>query len=598
MDKDVYMKIKGFTYKNDLIAHDELFECSNFEELGEFIFNVVKSNCMNDVESIESLKAVLLHPKKMEDFESDSFFEVLAKEKCGFVELPMIAYNKGLEIVDEVLTKISLFKTQYEQRNNEILVDIGILLDQINDLKSKVTCDRNVMKDLIGSENDKKRLTNNKRNLELELQQRKHIYKYFEETVKKITNSTDRVKKLYATVISVSKKDNTDEVADAYKYLEYDLGIYRKLLEEYDNVFYISKFYYISNSIYKKYRSMMRFNDENHDVVEQYEGEMDELPSIDDLRLLRKNDLTAYKEKMKMISTNYNLVKFLKDGIESNYCLKQRKSLLINCLKYYEENNFITFNNLMVSQVEGMVNDFMNDITTFLRLEDYRELDIPILRNVLEFLKDVGKEIPLELYVYFFYYYVERVRNPIAHGDYSKCIADIDDETLAVELIMDAVSVVYLIEDYSESSRFKNLFKSMFRLIFNTGDNSDNRFYGLLLNELSGSRLHLSYNSIEYMNGIELLYWAFNPYYDDLVSFYNIGNEVNRFKSILCSTEFWIFVNKEIDDFMDDKTTVSKFTADFVYVINRMFKVARSHNPSCISQLVVAKNKLQNFYQV
>ena len=245
MDKDVYMKIKGFTYKNDLIAHDGLFECSNFEELGEFIFNVVKSNCMNDVESIESLKAVLLHPKKMEDFESDSFFEVLAKEKCGFVELPMIAYNKGLEIVDEVLTKISLFKTQYEQRNNEILVDIGILLDEINDLKSKVTCDRNVMKDLIGSENDKKRLINNKRNLELELQQRKHIYKYFEETVKEITNSTDRVKKLYATAISVSKKDNTDEVADAYKYLEYDLGIYRKLLEEYDNVFYISKFYYI-----------------------------------------------------------------------------------------------------------------------------------------------------------------------------------------------------------------------------------------------------------------------------------------------------------------------------------------------------------------
>lgn len=473
----------------------------------------ILSECLIDVNGEDALKNVLLHPRKMEDFSSDNFYKVLSKEICKFESLPSDNLNIGTEIVNEIFTEVNIIRQQYNQKNNCISSRIDELKENIDEIKNNIASDRNILKPLKQLEDHKAVLLNEKRILELELQQRQHIFHYFQDSFRDILNQEIQKKELYKNSVRASRKNRSSEIGDFYNYYHMDLDVFKGLFEQYDNVFFKSKLYYLYDKIQKKYYYELARNQEQALVLERREGKLNSFPKINELRNFRSNNLENYKRVLKELIEQYEVVNIIERGIRTNYCLIERKPFLEKCLGFYKEQDYALFNNVIVSQIEGMFNDFMKDITTYLRLEDFRELDTPILRKVLEFLNDVGKGIHLEIYLYFFYYFVDRVRNPIAHGDYTKSIKDIDDETLSIELILDMASIIYLIQEFSESSRIKDFFSGFFKVFFYKDDTSDCEFYGCIINELLGERMHAGYQRMEFMDEIEVLYWAFNPYY-------------------------------------------------------------------------------------
>lgn len=596
MDKELYMKIKEFTFVDELITKQQIFECESYESLGECIYGIVKLNCLTAVESEMELKKVLLHPKKMQDYASDDFYEVLAKEECHFKELPINVYNKGLIEVNEILLSIESIKQEYILRNNIILNKVGILEDKVNAIKEKIKCDRNILKPLALDEIEKKEYLREKRLLELEYQQRNQIYKEFENSLQNIICEEKRLNELKLNSIKVSKKDLSEGITSRYVTYKNDMNIFELLLEKPDNVFYRSKLYFVSDSIRRKFYSMQYVREGTDKIVELCNEEFSALPSMDTLRQARANCLSEYKSLLDTVIHNHNLIEYVENGISSNYCIKERITILTKCLEFYNTGDFTSFNNIIASQIEGMFNDFMNDITTFIRMEDFRDLELPLLRKVLEFLRDLGKPIPLDMYVYFFYYYVDQIRNPIAHGDYFKCIEQVGEEVLAREMLMDMVSVIYLIEEYSESSRMKKFFDSLFHLYINKEDNRDERFYPVLLNELLSKRIHSSYNQLEYMNKMEVLYWGFNSYYEERLVFYGVQSQVDRFRKILISAEFWEFVIDKLNSFTVNEINDHEFTYDFKFVVSRMFKIMREFEKRNIHLLVNAQKKINELF--
>ncbi|KAB3527100.1 hypothetical protein [Alkaliphilus serpentinus] len=597
MKKEIYSKIREYTYNDKLIALDGLLECSNFENLGIYIFEIIKNECLIDVAYEEEiLKRVLLHPKKMEDFSNENFYEVLAKEICDFEVLPSITLDEGKNVITEITAEVELLRQRYEERNTMINHRIEELTDEIDEVKNRISNDTNILKPLKQFEDEKSVLLNEKRLLELELQQRQHVYVYFQASFNDLLDPGIQKRELYQNSVRASRKNKSSEISDIYNYYLIDVDVFKGLFEQYDNVFYKSKLYYLYDKIQKKYYYELSRNKEQTNILEMLQGEVNSFPKIHELRNLRSNDLEKYKRILKDLIEQYEVINVIEDGIENNYCLIERKPFLLKCLQFYKEKDYVVFNNVVASQIEGMFNDFMRDITTYLRIDSFRELDFPILRKVLEFLNDVGKGIHLEIYLYFFYYFVDQVRNPIAHGDYAKCINEIDDETLAVELILDMASIIYIIENFSESSRIKNFFSGFFKVFFYKDNTDDYEFYDCIINELLGERMHAGFQKLEYMNAIEVLYWLFNPYYEDRIEFYHLTDEVNRFKRIVCSEAFWLYVNENLDKVLDDEFCQFKFSSDFKFVICRMFSIARNQNNSIIPMLVEAKKKLDEIF--
>lgn len=596
MTKEIYSKICEYAYNDKLIALDGLFECSNFEDLGTFIFEIIKSECLIDVADEEVLKRVLLHPKKMEGFCNENFYVILAKEICDFEILPSITLKEGKEVVTEITAEVNMLRQHYDERNTMIIHRIDELTNDIDEIKNRISSDTNILKPLKQLEDQKANLQNEKRLLELELQQRQHIFVHFQVSFNDILDPEIQKRELYQNSVRASRKNKSSQIGDIYNYYHIDVDVFKGLFEQYDNVFYKSKLYYLHDKIRKKYYYELSRKQEQTIILERLEGELNSFPKINELRNLRLNDLENYKRNLKDLIEQYEVINVIEDGIENNYCLIEREPFLLKCLQFYKEQDYIVFNNVVASQIEGMFNDFMRDITTYLRIDSFRELDIPILRKVLEFLDDVGKGIHLEIYLYFFYYFVDQVRNPIAHGDYAKCVKDIDDEALAVELILDMASIIYIIENYSESSRIRDFFSRFFKVFFYKNDPSDREFYGCIINELLGARMHAGYQKIEFMNEIEVLHWIFNPYYQARIEFYNITDEVNRFRRIVCSKGFWSYINENLDKMLDDEFCQYKFSSDFRFVVCRMFPIARNHNKLIIPLLVEAKKKLDAIF--
>lgn len=592
MEKEIYFKICEYTYNANLIAVEELFDCSDFESLGAYIFEIIKDNCLDDVDNVDTLKQALLHPRKIEDYNNDNFYEILSKEICRFEILPSATLLDGTQVVNKIVAEANKIIQEYEEKNTDINDTVDELTSKIDDVKNKIRSSTDILKSLKQLEAQKVTLSNDRRLLDLELQQRQHIYLHFQEAFSDILCEETRTNELYKNSVRASKKHRSSGINELYISYKMDIDVFKGLFEQYDNVFYKSKFYYLYDTIQKKYYYEFTKKQEQEDVIKRLKQEVDSLPKIKDLRSLRATNLEAYKEVLKKLVEQYEIVSFIKEGLETNYCLVERKSFLSKCLELYINQDYEMFNNLVASQIEGMFNDFLKDITTYLRLEDFRQLDIPILRKVLEFLGDVGKSIHLEIYLYFFYYFVDQVRNPIAHGDYTKCIKDIDDEILAVELILDMATVIYLIQDFSESSRMRDFFKNFFKVFFYKDNPSDSEFYGCITNELLGERMHSGYQKIEFMDEIEVLYWTFNSYYQERIEFYEITEEVARFKRIVCSEEYWSYINENLDKLLAEEFCEYKFSSDFRFVVCRMFPIAREYNTAIIPLLVESKRKL------
>lgn len=139
--------------------------------------------------------------------------------------------------------------------------------------------------------------------------------------------------------------------------------------------------------------------------------------------------LKAYLEEMKLIENIKILAK-------KNHILNRRIKIFDRIFKHLKNRDFISVNNMLPLQIEGLFHDYC----LLIGIQE-KELNISSLNAKLDKLKDNDKSNDVLLNYEYFSFRFPIIRNKVAHGQY----LDEDDEFQSIFLIFDLFSVCEMI---------------------------------------------------------------------------------------------------------------------------------------------------------
>ena len=186
--------------------------------------------------------------------------------------------------------------------------------------------------------------------------------------------------------------------------------------------------------------------------IEQYDinnftdidNKMRELPvsvSIEIRKELYKADESKILDYLKayMEFPDINMVNNIKVFIEKNHFLNKRKEVLLQIFKHLDNHDYISINNMLPLQIEGLFHDYC----ILLGIKE-KELNISALNKKLDRIKEKNSN---SMFAYINYEYFSFrfpiIRNRIAHGRHFNT----NNEYQAISLIHDLYSVCQMIID-------------------------------------------------------------------------------------------------------------------------------------------------------
>ena len=89
---------------------------------------------------------------------------------------------------------------------------------------------------------------------------------------------------------------------------------------------------------------------------------------------LRTHDLNKYVQELKQHVSEYQVLEYLRQKIDSLYCLQDRKNVLNTVIDSFENQNYVVFMNLVVIQIEGLFYDMFVDANIQNRLDGQFDL--------------------------------------------------------------------------------------------------------------------------------------------------------------------------------------------------------------------------------
>ncbi|QGH20249.1 hypothetical protein [Clostridium butyricum] len=155
------------------------------------------------------------------------------------------------------------------------------------------------------------------------------------------------------------------------------------------------------------------------------------LQQYHEIQKIYREDINLYYNIMSNYIKEANLIEELKNEINSNYLLKQRKEILLEAINFYNNKQKQVFVNIAAIQFEGLFNDYC----------EFQKIDLTNKRHTL-----VGKIDLINSkdyfwgYVYFRFDFPE-IRNKIAHGN---LIESEELDKLSDELLLDLNFVIGL----------------------------------------------------------------------------------------------------------------------------------------------------------
>ena len=89
---------------------------------------------------------------------------------------------------------------------------------------------------------------------------------------------------------------------------------------------------------------------------------------------LRTHNLNKYVQKLKQHVSEHQVLEYLRQKIDSLYCLQGRKNVLNTIIDSFENQNYVVFMNLVVIQIEGLFYDMFVDANIQKRLDGQFDL--------------------------------------------------------------------------------------------------------------------------------------------------------------------------------------------------------------------------------
>ena len=575
-------EIKKFVYQYNKQMDNDVFNFSNFQDVGKHIFDKTVSIIESANTDIVKLAVKQMHCYPFNDRPEPTNDENYYSEIC---------INAGI---------LQLPKTVLEQARNQ---HESIFSNGIKDVSSKITQrKKNLEKTKLGFEKRREKIIaeDNHQGKKIEFNIKSHIDELDEIGISLKRCETEfELLEFYEEQLKIVQtsfcENNTDEDIDlalkklALRFIKYpeDDKRGRKIDEYFDK--------------YKRVIEQIAYLAESDSTISSNDLIFDKIISIPFLKKIRENVLNSkgkketYKEQLSRHPLNpenlkgtradtskyINLLKQhseeavnnIRDIFSKSVALAPRKKIVEKCIELFLNEEYEIFVNVIPIQIEGMFDDLLRSMV-FDLLTDINLHPNAVLRDKVEILRRKNVNIFFEVEAYFKYYFNGIIRNTIAHGNFA-LLSDSSSsyQKLALELIF---GLNYFADTIFSINELDTMNEYIHRTAFDFNkceqEGSINDFYECLFSDLIGDR-SCQWKS-NYKGGLfktyssqQILWWIFNPFY---ASFCKYSNELNTLRDLLKSPDFWNYVleksNEQFTSLLFNKN-------EFESVVKKMFSL-------------------------
>lgn len=599
---DVKEYIKNLKYCTD----KEIFQYDELIDIGKFLFCKVLNSGKEVNNEIVKIAIKQLNYYPLNERRVPCTDEQYYKEICDYlkiVKIPKAQYSKAKEWFCDIFEiKYSRLKDSIYNLIKETDKQHKEIEEELKEIISKSNKDASLQKNI--KENIWRIVQNNFRQKELYALYKndnsnesgllvfylKEIQGFFSLFCEDINNEEKVDEKLRE--ISMKCLEQDQRIVDIFEK-------YRIVIEQFDflidetpyltlyNIFYKVKFLPVEEKIELEFKQKINItkNYNYKNIKNDLEAEIKKHP-LNPIALIDcyNNDISKYCSLLENYSTE--IISDIKENISNSICLSKRKSLIEHCLFQIENNNYELAINLLPVQIEGLFADLLEYSTIKECIDDIKQyktiLNLELVKKI-GFGIDKNINISFDTIAYFKYYFNSIVRNTVAHGNYELLIAnrgihkdicidddskDIDKKIIMFELLFDLNYLVCKISKINEidtaNGYINNAYES-FSLSIKEGNKEE--FYECMISDLNGTRQRINLSG--YKTGIfvtyepiQLVYWIFNPYYEEYLNSRNLTS----IRKILHSYDFWEYLKNKIsnNNFKKEKIDL---------VIKKMFKL-------------------------
>lgn len=185
------------------------------------------------------------------------------------------------------------------------------------------------------------------------------------------------------------------------------------------------------------------------ELIELCKNRREKILSSDQWMSLKNENQQCYIQKLKKCVTEYQVIDYIKQKVDSLYCLQNRRQILHTIIDLFENEKYLVFMNLVVIQIEGLFYDMFLDANIQNRLDG--QFDLFKKDDLRKKLDKNGTNMEIEETVlYFKFYFNNLIRNKVAHG--RNCFKEDEYEKVAYELLLDLQYVIHLFDMYSDTN--------------------------------------------------------------------------------------------------------------------------------------------------
>jgi len=579
MTKEEKQKICDSIFK--YIISEELFECldddvfdiKSKEGLGEFYYNYIFRNIENA--NTELLNGVIstISPMKIELKTQKDYCCALC-EILGIKKLPSTMITNVEKEYEKIFVRYyNLILHKYQSEITKIQSKLAEVRAE-SDIVKNAPVKYSFIRDISNDEKKLYELCLECNSLRTKKEMLEFSIKYLDSKMGKFCDrndvvSVEKAKRQQALNLSRRVVDKVDLCFSPYKtYLE----IIEDDLDRPYALFFKVKIYVIIEKAREKCEYML-YTEKEETILEKCKDYLSLIPKIDDLYEYKNSNPELYNKVLDKLIVDYKLIEELENKLELSVCLRDRKNILIKAIELYKNGDFEIFNNIIPIQIEGMFSDYLVDTTTFLR---FSKMDIyinAVLKDKIRYLQEVNSDIYPEAVEYFMYYFNNMIRNKIAHGRYiGNQQEKIQDEIFAKELILDIGMLVHMLSRNSETEKMYRFIHGYQKYYNRMTYSEEHSCFGALFNDMIGSKLTASYDTIEKYRPIQVAYWLVNPYYEKIYSQVGDKEELIELRDVFLGKEFWQYVLKRLNDVISKGYNYINVNIEFMSVVKGLFK--------------------------
>lgn len=568
----IFNNIYTYFFKELKGSMDEfIFNATSMEEIGKYYYDRILTEVDQANEGIVQEVIEKISNKNINFSRKEDYY----LECCNIVGINRLP-KEILEKVKEEFNKV--FIQNYGSVCQKIDTEIANINVKLSEIKIKIedlskrTINYSFMRDLTSDENrmyeyyaECNKLTTRKEMIQF-------AREYTTVKLKEFCDFTDNISIDTALKkISINMESNYD-IESAF--LSYN-GIVDALKDDVDRpyaLFFKVKIYTTYDKIKEKY-ILDHFKSNKQVQYEQFKRDIDKIPKIDDLKNQKDKNIEKYRNTLNQFIRDYDILENLKQTLENNISLRERKEILLKCVDLYHQGEYEIFDNIASIQIEGMFADYLNNTSTFRKFTKLQVYPSAVLRDKIKYLQEMKSDIYPEAVEYFMYYFNNLIRNKVAHGSYKYLYKnDIQAEVFANELILDMNLLTYMISRKSETERmyrFIHDYKKYYKKIIKTDENPH---FGALFNDLIGDKIIFEYDQCAKYSPIQVVYWIVNPYYEKLYESVADKSDLLELRKDFLSKGFWDYVLEELKEIIQAGYDYKNIDKEFMSIVKGLFR--------------------------